>query len=172
MKNLMSQLMHSLEMQFKHGVPKIADAMLLAVGTQYKLCIDAFYGHWGPPVYYKRKGPANTNYLAFSKTNSSYSFYSTKTGRYGSTIEKNLHVTIRFFIDSSLIGDPYDDPSDYVFYRTFARGIHGTLRQPQMSPSPLEMFNSYINGETGEIQKDCRFAINRGTLSVGLGSLL
>lgn len=136
--------------------PDIAYDIAEKIQIQYDNCIDLFYNDFDP-VYYDR---TNSTYKAsYGEDGVSDLFVAQETDT-GVLIEAGI------IVDSSLLGSPYKDPTDYVFTRTWEYGIHGTLAMG-VGPVPKQImdkwFDQFKNGEY-------RIIVNKHLQRIGLTS--
>lgn len=103
-----------LETLFDDAVKELAEEVLFQIEAEYESNIDRFYNDYNP-LYYDR------TYSTYSGSSGGYSLYSPENFK---SIGDGYMVGIN--IDSSNIpGSPYRADKDWVFKRTYLKGIHG-----------------------------------------------
>lgn len=107
---------------------KAAYEISYEIESHYEQYIDAFYDSYTPFVYDRH-----------------FNLYKASTGgkdisseiKYSNNL-KNSWFEAGIRVSPSLIGDPYKDPSDYVFDRSYFYGIHGTIKTGGVMVVPPE----------------------------------
>lgn len=110
---------------------KIAEAaydISSEIEGQYESCIDAFYRSYTPMIYDRN-----------------YNLYNASSGSKDTSTEIEIGTSnnIMWFqagirVQSSRLGEPYKDPADYVFHRSYYYGIHGTIKTGGLMVVPPE----------------------------------
>lgn len=134
---------------------KIKDKLLKAaydisfeIENNYETCIDAFYCSY-TPIFYDR---GYNLYNASSASNNISNEIICEVNHNTAWFQAGIRVS------SSRIGDPYNDPADYVFERSYYYGIHGTIKTGGLmvvSPERLMdlWFDSFKNNIGSYIKK-------------------
>lgn len=106
--------------EIKKRIGSVVDDIGYDIAEQIQIkwdnCVDAFYNDWNP-IYYDR---TYSTYMASDGEDGVSNNYSVK------ETDSGFEITAGINIDSSRLGTPYKDPTDYVFQRTWEEGIHGT----------------------------------------------
>ena len=114
--------------KFNKVAEKFAQEVLWAIENQYESVIDVFYADYNPLYYYR----TYSTYLASSGYKQLYSPEN--------YMSFDNYYNVGISIDSQKIpGNPYRADTDWVFNRTFEKGIHGIntrgafgLRKPRL----------------------------------------
>ena len=122
----------------------------------YDNAVDLFYNSYDP-WYYDR---TYSTYLGSNGEDGVGDLFHVKETNTG------VEITAGIIVDSSGLGQPYKDPADYVFKRTWQWGIHGTMfTGGWASPSPKmkmdQKFKDFVRSEH-------RLIVNKHLKSVGL----
>lgn len=88
-----------------------------AIQINYDKAIDLFYNDY-EPWYYDR---TYSTYMASDGENGVSNLFNIK------STDAGFEITAGITVDSSRLGQPYKDPADYVFKRTWQWGIHGAM---------------------------------------------
>lgn len=108
------QSVKGLEVLFNDAIKEFAEEVLFQIESEYESNIDRFYNDYNP-LYYDR------TYSTYMGSSGGYSLYSPQNF---SPIEGGYSVGIN--VDSSnIVGNPYRANKDWVFRRTYIKGIHG-----------------------------------------------
>lgn len=119
-------LKEKIEKALSDAMDDFAEEIGTQIEIEYERAIEAFYDDY-EPSWYER----------------TYTTYSGSTGfeSISKTVEKNdtgylvgIDVGARF-----IKNDPYFDGAEWVFPRTFKKGIHGTEEIKVMKPTPLSL---------------------------------
>ncbi len=137
---------------------KIGYDLVEAIQIKYDHCVDAFYKSF-TPAYYDR----------------TYNTYSASDGEHGVSSlfdvqdsGDTIYITAGITLDSNRLQPWYDDPTDYVFSRTWERGIHGTIETGgQMGEPPKAMMDKWFKDFQSSGH---RIIVNKHLASIGLGS--
>ena len=140
----------------RNALPQIARDIGNRMSIAYLDSVQAFYSSMAEKPSYER---TYMTYLGSSSAGANgiqYSFGEKSTGslrnKNGETVTFSIHVSMN--VDSSYLGDPYKDPVDYVFDRTWCQGIHGNLANPQMNEPPQMFFEKWFESFKGSGKQD------------------
>lgn len=134
-KDALDIIAEDIEEQFKSAAYNTALTLNMELEIAFERAIEAFYKHY-IPMYYKRT--YSTFYASdlFTDASSVSNFEPQESGKgYKSSI----------VIDSSNIkGDPYRADKDWVFDRTYFKGIHGNTLGEQREWGKNEYWTNYL----------------------------
>ena len=138
----LKKIYRDLENKIRGALPTIAYEIGDEMFNKYKSCVDVFYGHMPESDRYYR------TYSTYLGSSISYDYGETSSGSVNTKNgkETTFSINVNMQVDPSYLGSPYKDPVDYVFNRTWGEGIHGTLANPQLSPSPQASFEKWFYG--------------------------
>lgn len=103
-----------LEKLYNDAVEEMAEEVLFQIESEYESNIDRFYNDYSP-LYYDR---TYSTYMGSSGGNSLFSPQNFKIVDNGYVVGINVDP-------SNIIGNPYHADKDWVFKRTYLKGIHG-----------------------------------------------
>ena len=162
----MKKIYRDMKNRIRSVLPNIADEISDKMVQKYADCVQAFYEHMPESINYDR------TFSTFLGSSATCSYEESSSGsmrnQEGETTTFTVHVNLH--VDPSYLGEPYRDPTDYVFERTWGKGIHGNYANLPMRPSPETLFDAWYkdfkNPKTGE----ARAIANRYMIKIGLGS--
>lgn len=141
----LKKIYRDIKNNIRNALPIIAYEIGDKMFKQYVNCVEAFYEDKDETDNYYR------TYSTYLGSSISYSYGESSTGslrsKDGETTTFSAHITMH--VDPSYLGNPYKDPTDYVFDRTWSQGIHGTLYNPKMSRPPQLRFEEWFNSFKG-----------------------
>ena len=118
----------------------------------YESAIDAFYASYTPRLY-------DRSYSTYegSDSHSNYKKHIPET-KDMKEIGNIIEATAGIKVSSEYVNAPYKDPIDYVFERTYLRGIHGTIGTGGIMGVPPEKIMSVA---FEEIKSNLGFYVNK-----------
>ena len=126
------------------------------IQIKYDEAIDLFYKDYDP-WYYDR---TYSTYLGSNGEDGVSNLFHLKETDTG--VEINAGITV----NSDGLGQPYKDPADYVFKRTWQWGIHGAMfTGGYTSPSPKMRMDKWFKDF---VRSEHRLIVNKHLKSVGL----
>ena len=108
---------------YKKGIKDFAEEVSFEIESAYEHTIDLFYEDYGPndgkPWFYDR---TESTYLASNGYDNPFSPINVQ--QFGDSFFSGIGVSA-----SNIPGNPYKIYKDWVFYRTFYKGIHGITKK-------------------------------------------
>lgn len=163
----LNKIYRDLKNRIRDTLPTIAYEIGDKMFNKYVDCVQAFYDDMPESDGYYR------TYSTFLGSSISYSYDEKTTGslRNDSGEDTTFSIHVNMKVDPTYLGDPYHDPVDYVFERTWIYGIHGNLANKVMEPAPWDIFDEWFDGFINPKTGDVKLITNRNMLKkVGIGS--
>lgn len=119
MANLTNDIMKDLKPRFDKALKSTAEEVSFEIEKTYEDCIQSFYEDY-EPMYYRR---TLSTYLASSNYNDIFKIDEIGNSAFRAGITVDAH---------NIHGDPYRADKEWVFNRTFEKGIHGRNRNDRI----------------------------------------
>lgn len=151
--------MNEIKKRVNSVIDDIAYDLVEAIQVNYDKAIDLFYNDYDP-WYYDR---TYSTYMASDGENGVSNLFNIK------STDAGFEITAGITVDSSRLGRPYKDPTDYVFKRTWQWGIHGAMFTGGFMMGNNGTPKMFMDKQFKKFSRsEYKFIVNKHLKSVGL----